>query len=81
MDYCVHAYGTKNSDHQIKNLSIPTDSQFAKFNARQIFPLYGIKNSIALCGRIKGNSTSVDYIAGIFHWCKIFVYLAKKPTE
>ena len=41
MDYCMRAYGTKNSDHQIKNSPIPTKSQFAKFNARQIFPLYG----------------------------------------
>ena len=38
---CVHAYDTKNSDRQIKNSPIPTENQFAKFNARQIFPLYG----------------------------------------
>ena len=36
------AYGAKNSDRQIKSLQIPTESQFAKFNARQIFPLYGM---------------------------------------
>ena len=38
------AYSTKNSDRQIKNSPIPTESQFAKFNARQIFPLYGIQH-------------------------------------
>ena len=42
MDYCMGAYGAKNSDRQIKNSPIPTESQFAKFNVRQIFPLYGI---------------------------------------
>ena len=36
MDYCMHAYGAKSSDHQIKNSSVPTESQFAKFNACQI---------------------------------------------
>ena len=41
MDYCMRAYGAKNSDRQIKNLPIPAESQFAKFNAHQIFPLYG----------------------------------------
>ena len=41
MDYCMRAYCAKNSYRQIKNLPIPTESQFAKFNARQIFPLYG----------------------------------------
>ena len=35
-NYCVRAYGAKNSDHHIKNSPIPTESQFAKFNARQI---------------------------------------------
>ena len=39
MDYCMRAYGTKNSYRQIKNSPIPTQSQFAKFNAYQIFPL------------------------------------------
>ena len=43
MDYCMRAYGAKNSDRQIeKNSPIPTESQFAKFNARQIFPLYSM---------------------------------------
>ena len=42
MDYCMRAYGAKNSDCQIKNLPIPTENQFAKFNAHQIFPLYGM---------------------------------------
>ena len=42
MDYCMRVYGAKNSDRQIKNSLIPTESQFAKFNAHQIFPLYGI---------------------------------------
>ena len=43
MDYCMRAYGAKKSDRQIeKNSPIPTESQFAKFNARQIFPQYGI---------------------------------------
>ena len=41
MDYCMRAYGANNSDRQIKNLPILTESQFTKFNARQIFPLYG----------------------------------------
>ena len=48
MDYCMHAYGAKNSDRQIKNSPIPTENQFAKFNARQIFPLYGIYLSIII---------------------------------
>ena len=38
MDYCMHAYGAKNSDHQIKNSPMPTESEFAKFNACQNFP-------------------------------------------
>ena len=42
MDYCMCVYGAKNSDRQIKNSPIPTESQFTKFNARQIFLLYGI---------------------------------------
>ena len=43
MDYnCMRTYGAKNSYHQIKNSPIPTESQFVQFNARQIFPLYGI---------------------------------------
>ena len=41
IDYCTRAYGTKNSDRQIKISPIPTESQFAKFNAHQTFPLYG----------------------------------------
>ena len=36
MDYCMRVYGAKNSDRQIKNSLIPTESQFAKFNAHQI---------------------------------------------
>ena len=40
MDYCMCAYGAKNSDRQIKNSPIPTENKFAKFNARQIFLLY-----------------------------------------
>ena len=28
MDYYMRAYGAKNSDGQIKNLPIPTESQF-----------------------------------------------------
>ena len=39
--HCMRAYAAKNSDHQIKNLLISTESQFAKINARQIFKLYG----------------------------------------
>ena len=43
MIYCMHVYGAKNSDCQIKKKSpIPTESQFAKFNAHQIFRLHGI---------------------------------------
>ena len=42
MDYCMGAYGAKNSDCQIKNSPIPTESQLAIFNASQIFLLYGI---------------------------------------
>ena len=42
MDYCMHAYDAKNSDHQIKNSPIPTESEFAKFNACQTFLLYSI---------------------------------------
>ena len=38
----MRAYGAMNSDRQIKNSPIPTESQFTQFNARQIFPLYGI---------------------------------------
>ena len=34
---CMCAYGAKISDRQIKNSPIPTESQFTKFNARQIF--------------------------------------------
>ena len=41
MVYCTRAYGVKNSGRQIKNSPISTESQFAKFNAHQIFPLYG----------------------------------------
>ena len=41
MDYCMCANGAKNSDRQIKNPLIPTESQFVIFNVRQIFPLYG----------------------------------------
>ena len=41
MDYCMRAYGAKNSDHQIKTSQTPLESQFAKFNVRQIFLLYG----------------------------------------
>ena len=48
MDYCMCAYGTKNSDCQIKNLPVPTESQFAKFNARQIFPLYGMQSNLCI---------------------------------
>ena len=42
MDYCMRVYGTKNSDGQIKNSPIPTESQFAQFNACQIFLLYSM---------------------------------------
>ena len=42
MDCCMRAYGAKNSDCQIKNLPIPTENQFAKFNAHQIVPRYGM---------------------------------------
>ena len=42
MDYCMRAYGVKNSDRQIKSSPIPTESQFTKLNARQIFPLYSM---------------------------------------
>ena len=42
MDYCMCAYGAKNLDCQIKNSPILTESQFVKFNAHQIFSLYGI---------------------------------------
>ena len=38
---CVSIYGAKNSDCQIKSSPIPTESQFAKFNVRQVFLLYG----------------------------------------
>ena len=42
MDYCMQAYSAKNSDHQIKNSPIPTESEFTKFNACQTFLLYSI---------------------------------------
>ena len=42
MDYRILVYGAKNSDSQIKNSPTPTESQFAKFNAHQFFPLYDI---------------------------------------
>ena len=41
MDYCMCAYGAKNSDHQIQI------GQFAKLNAHQIFPLYDIPDADA----------------------------------
>ena len=47
MDYCMGAFGAKNSDRQIKSSPIPTESQFAKFNAHQIFPLYGMYMPLA----------------------------------
>ena len=50
MDYSMHAYGAKNSDHQIKYSPITTESQLAKFNARQIFPQYGSFPIMALAG-------------------------------
>ena len=39
----MRTYGAKNSDSQIKNSPVPTESQFAKFNAHQIFPLYSMQ--------------------------------------
>ena len=42
MDYCMRVYGAKN----FANTYIYTESQFAKFNARQIFPLYVISMGI-----------------------------------
>ena len=38
----MRTYGAKNPDRQIKISPIPSKSQFASFNARQIFPLYGM---------------------------------------
>ena len=41
----MHAYGAKNLDCQIKFYQIeyrPTESQFAKFNARQTLLLYAV---------------------------------------
>ena len=32
MDYCMCVYGAKNSDRQIKNSPIPTESQFTKYS-------------------------------------------------
>ena len=49
MDYCMCVYGSKNSDRQIKNSPIPTESQFTKFNAPQIFPLYGTSLPLVVC--------------------------------
>ena len=37
MDYCVRAYCAKNSDRQIKNLPIPTESQFIKFSHYMVY--------------------------------------------
>ena len=38
----MRAYGTQHSNRQIKYLPIPSGGRFAKFNARQSFPLYRI---------------------------------------
>ena len=50
MVYCVCAYGVKNSDYQVKNSPISTESQFAKFNARQFsrYTVVGYDDS-AIC--------------------------------
>ena len=67
MDYYMHAYGAKNSDHQIKNLPILTKSQYTKFNAHQIFPLYGITflGAAYICMLISSYYSSPDW--QIFH--------------
>ena len=72
MDYCMCAYGAKNSDCQIKNSPILTESQFVKFNACQIFSLYGIYFSKGVC--LEGTCTLIAYIA-VAHFPSPF------PTE
>ena len=37
----MRAYEAQHSNHQIKNSPISSGACFAKFNARQSFPLYG----------------------------------------
>ena len=41
MDYCMRAYGVKNSDRQIKSSPIPTESQFAKFSRYTVCICHG----------------------------------------
>ena len=72
MDYCMCAYGAKNLDCQIKNSPILTESQFVKFNARQIFSLYGTYFSKGVFGR---NMHINSYIAAVAHFPSPF------PTE
>ena len=53
----MRTYGAKNPDRQIKISPIPTKSQFAKFNARQTFPLYGTQQGQPSCE----NEDSINY--------------------
>ena len=59
----MRAYGTKNSDSQIKNLPIRTDSQFAKFNACQNFQLYSISYVLYMCTHLHTQTTFIRHAA------------------
>ena len=57
MDYCMCVYGAKNSDRQIKNLPIPTESQFAKHSRYTV--VYRLELHVQYITQLRPQATHV----------------------